>query len=42
MADMAAAIPNSHHVILENAGHLSNLESPREFDAALDEFLSGL
>ena len=39
MADMADKIPDSRHVVLEGAGHLSNLEAPREFDAALGEFL---
>lgn len=41
-ADMAGGIPNSRHVTLENAGHLSNLEAPKKFDAALREFLTGI
>ena len=40
MGAMAAKISGSHHVVLENAGHLSNLEAPEEFNAALNEFLS--
>lgn len=40
MAAMAGKIPNARHVVLEGAGHLSNLERPREFGAALSEFLA--
>lgn len=39
MSDMAEKIPGSRHVVLENAGHLSNLESPGEFNRALHGFL---
>jgi 3-oxoadipate enol-lactonase len=39
MAEMAAKIPNSRHVSLPRAGHLSNLENPEGFNAALKEFL---
>lgn len=39
MAGMAEKIPGSRHVVLPRAGHLSNLESPREFNAALTDFL---
>ncbi len=39
MGEMAAKIPTSRHVVLPGAGHLSNLESPGEFNAALEEFL---
>lgn len=39
MADMAAKIQGSRHVVLEDAGHLSNLESPEEFNRALQDFL---
>jgi len=42
MGAMAKKIPNSRHVILSGAGHLSNLENPHGFNAALDEFLGGL
>ncbi|WP_047864833.1 alpha/beta fold hydrolase [Rubrobacter aplysinae] len=39
MAGMADAIPDSRHVVLSEAGHLSNLESPGKFSAALSGFL---
>ena len=39
MAKMATYIPASTYVELEGAGHLVNLERPRAFDAALDQFL---
>ena len=39
MAAMAEKIPDSRHVTLPRAGHLSNLEDPEGFDAALREFL---
>ena len=39
MGAMAEKIPDSRHVVLEGAGHLSNLETPTEFDAALKDFL---
>jgi pimeloyl-ACP methyl ester carboxylesterase len=39
MAGMAEKIPNSRHVVLSQAGHLSNLESPDKFSAALSGFL---
>ncbi|HEX2729709.1 MAG TPA: alpha/beta hydrolase [Rubrobacteraceae bacterium] len=39
MGAMAAKIPDSRHVVLEGAGHLSNLEAPLEFNAALEDFL---
>ena len=42
MAAMAEKIPASHHVALPNAAHLSNLEAPEAFNAALEEFLRGL
>jgi len=37
---MHRAIPDSRLVILENAGHLSNLERTEQFNDALLEFLS--
>jgi 3-oxoadipate enol-lactonase len=40
MGAMADKIPGSSHVVLEGAGHLSNLEAPAEFNAALEEFLA--
>lgn len=39
MAVMAEKIPNSRHVVLSQAGHLSNLEFPDKFSAALSGFL---
>jgi len=37
--DMARRIPGARLVILEEAGHLSNLDRPQEFNRALAEFL---
>jgi pimeloyl-ACP methyl ester carboxylesterase len=42
MARMAGKIPDSRHVSLPHAGHLSNLEAPKEFNAALKGFLEGI
>lgn len=42
MAEMAQKIPASRHVALPGAGHLSNLEAPQGFNAALKEFLETL
>lgn len=39
---MQQAIGGSVMVVVPDAGHVSNLESPEEFTKALDEFLSGL
>jgi 3-oxoadipate enol-lactonase len=39
MRAMAEKIPDSRHVTLQRAGHLSNLEAPQDFNAALKEFL---
>ncbi len=39
---MADAIPNAQLQIIEGAGHLSNLEKPEEFNAALLDFLRSL
>ena len=39
MAKMASFIPSATYVELEGAGHLANLERPRAFNAALDQFL---
>lgn len=38
--DMARRIPKATLVELEGCGHLSNLEQPRRFNAALAEFLT--
>ena len=40
MGQMAAKIPASEHATLGGAGHLSNLEAPQRFNAALLEFLA--
>ncbi len=42
MEAMAAKIPAAAHVTLEGAGHLSNLEAPDKFNAALTGFLAKL
>ena len=39
MADM---IPTAELVVIPRAGHLSNLEQPQTFNAALTAFLSRL
>lgn len=39
---MAAKIPGAKKVVLEGAGHASNLDRPAEFNQALREFLDGL
>ena len=39
---MAAAIPGAKLVVIPNAGHLSNLEQPEAFNAAVREFLPTL
>ncbi len=39
MGAMAEKIPDSRHVTLPGVGHLSNLEAPEDFNAALEEFL---
>jgi 3-oxoadipate enol-lactonase len=40
MAKMAGTIPSAEYVDIEGAGHLVNLERPKAFNAALDNFLS--
>ena len=42
MAKMATYIPSSIYVELEGAGHLVNLERPKAFQAALDQFLKNI
>jgi 3-oxoadipate enol-lactonase len=39
MAKMATYIPSASYVELEGVGHLANLEHPKAFNAALDQFL---
>lgn len=38
--DLARAIPGSEYVLIDGAGHLSNIEQPDRFNAAVDRFLS--
>jgi pimeloyl-ACP methyl ester carboxylesterase len=38
--EMAQLVPGARLRMIPRAGHLSNLEAPAEFNAALDEFLS--
>jgi 3-oxoadipate enol-lactonase len=40
--DMAARIPGAKLTIIEQAGHLSNIEQPQRFNAAVLGFLRGL
>ena len=42
MGDMAAKIPGARHVTVPRTGHLSNLEAPEKFNAALKEFLESI
>jgi pimeloyl-ACP methyl ester carboxylesterase len=39
---MAAKIPGAQKVVLEGAGHASNIDKPRAFNAAVSDFLSHL
>jgi pimeloyl-ACP methyl ester carboxylesterase len=39
---MAAEIPGAIHLTIPNAAHLSNLEAPEKFNAALGDFLKEL
>lgn len=39
---MAKKIPNAVKVVIPNAGHVSNLDQPAAFNAALDNFLATL
>ena len=40
MEKMAARIPQARFLTLSRAGHLTNLEQPTAFNAALAEFLA--
>jgi 3-oxoadipate enol-lactonase len=42
MGAMAAEIPGARHLTITGTAHLSNLEAPEEFNAALGDFLQGL
>lgn len=37
--DLAARIPNARLALIERSGHLSNLEQPQAFNAAVDAFI---
>ena len=39
---MSAEIPDSTLIIIEQAGHYSNLEQPEQFNTALGDFLAHL
>lgn len=39
---MAGKIPGAHKVVLDNAGHASNIDQPAAFNAAVTEFLATL
>ncbi len=39
MREMASRIANARYVEIDPAGHLSNIENPHPFNAALSEFL---
>jgi 3-oxoadipate enol-lactonase len=39
---MADAVPTAELVIIPRAGHLSNIEQPQSFNAALNGFLARL
>jgi 3-oxoadipate enol-lactonase len=40
--DIAARIPGARLVIIEDAGHLSNLEQPERFNQAIAQFVASL
>ena len=40
--NMAEAIPNAKLTIIKNAGHLSSIENPEEFNAAVIEMVKNL
>ena len=39
---MAGKIPGATRVVIDGAGHASNIDRPREFNAAVTEFLAKL
>ncbi|HET6471423.1 MAG TPA: alpha/beta fold hydrolase [Pseudomonadales bacterium] len=39
---MAGKIPGASRVVIDGAGHASNIDKPREFNAAVKEFLANL
>jgi pimeloyl-ACP methyl ester carboxylesterase len=40
--EMAASIPNSRFVVIENCGHMSTMERPAEVTAAMKDWLTSL
>ena len=38
--ELASLIPGSRLKLIAGASHLANLDKPREFDAAIDDFLA--
>jgi 3-oxoadipate enol-lactonase len=40
MGEMAARIPSARHLTIPNTAHLSNLEAPEKFNAAMSDFLT--
>jgi len=38
--ELAGLVPNALIQVIEDAGHISNLEKPAEFDRAVDQFIS--
>ena len=40
--EIASQIPNAHYVEIPDAGHLCNIEAPKEFNSAILKFLKGL
>lgn len=42
LADVAKAIPGARHEVVADAGHISNLENPAGFNAALQDFLGSV
>ena len=38
---LAAGLPEARHTVIENSGHMVNLEAPREFNAGLLAFCKG-
>ena len=39
LAEAQRAIPDARHVVIDGAGHISNLENPAQFNRALEDFL---
>ncbi|MFP6709709.1 MAG: alpha/beta fold hydrolase [Alphaproteobacteria bacterium] len=39
---MAGKIPGAEKVVIENAGHVANLDQPAAFNSAVGSFLDGL